>query len=74
MQIFFLFFLRFIPDVNHFYKSLLNLSQYCFSFMFWLFGRGILTPQPGMVPSPSALESKVLTTGLPRKSPNILKD
>ena len=29
---------------------------------------GILTPQPGIEPSPDALEGKVLTTGAPGKS------
>ena len=29
---------------------------------------GILAPQPGIEPAPPALEGKVLTTGLPRKS------
>ena len=36
--------------------------------MFWLFGCkacGILSPQPGIKPSPPALEGGVLTTGLP---------
>ena len=40
--------------------------------MFWFFGQkacGILAPQPGIEPAPLALEGKVLTTGLPGKSP-----
>ena len=40
--------------------------------MFWIFGPeacGILAPQPGIEPAPPALEGKVLTTGLPGKSP-----
>ena len=55
-----------------FLKSLLNLLQYCFYFMFWLFGHqacGILAPRPGIEPSPPALEGEVLTTGPPGKSP-----
>ena len=39
--------------------------------MFWFFGHepcGIIAPQPGIEPSPPALEGKVLTTGLPGKS------
>ena len=39
--------------------------------MFWIFGhetRGILAPQPGIEPARPALESEVLTTGLPGKS------
>ena len=54
-----------------FLKSLLNLLQYCFCFMFWIFGPeacGILAPRPGIKPTPSALEGEVLTTGLPGKS------
>ena len=54
-----------------FLKSLLNLLQYCFCFTFWFFGCeacGILVHQPGIEPSPSALEDKVLTTGLPGNS------
>ena len=54
-----------------FLKSLLNLLQYCFCFMFWFYGQeacGILAAQPGTEPLPSALESKVLTTGPPGKS------
>ena len=49
-------------------KSLLNLLQYCFCFMFWLFGQkacGIFGPQPEIKPAPPALEGEVLTTGPP---------
>ena len=59
---FFLFFL----------KSLLNLLQYCFCFVFWFFGHqacGILAPRPGIKPASPALEGEVLNTGLPGKSP-----
>ena len=55
-----------------FLKSLLNLLQYCFCFMFWFFGReacGILAPRLGIKPAPPALEGEVLTTGPPGKSP-----
>ena len=48
------------------FKSLLNMSQYCFCFMFWLFGHhtyGILALQPGINPLPPALEGEVSTTG-----------
>ena len=41
-------------------------------FMVWFFGQerhGILAPQPGIEPTPPTLEGKVLTTGLPGKSP-----
>ena len=43
-----------------------------FFLMFWFFDRkacGILVPQPGIEPAPSALESKVLITGPPGKFP-----
>ena len=39
--------------------------------MFWLLGHkacGILAPQPGIKPTPRALEGKVATTGSPEKS------
>ena len=39
--------------------------------MFWVSGPeayGILVPQPGIKPTPSALKSEVLTTGPPAKS------
>ena len=38
---------------------------------FWFFGHeacGFLAPQPGLKPTSPALEGKVLTNGLPRKS------
>ena len=53
------------------FKSLLNLLQYCFCFILWLFGceaRGALATGPGIEPTPPALEGKVLTTGPPGKS------
>ena len=70
---YFIIYLLCIFDVDHFFKSLLNLLQHCFCFMFWFFGLkacGILAPRPGIDPAPPALESKVLTTGPPGKSPN----
>ena len=39
--------------------------------MLWFFGHeacGILAPQPGIEPTPPALEGEVLTTGSPGKS------
>ena len=39
--------------------------------MFWFFGRkacGILAPEPGIEPTPPALEGEGSTTGLPGKS------
>ena len=53
-----------------FLRSLLNLLQYCFCFMLWLFGPeacGILVPPPGIEPAPLALEGDVFTTGPPGK-------
>ena len=41
-------------------------------FVFWFFGHeplGILAPWPGIEPAHPALESEVLTTGLPGKFP-----
>ena len=69
---YFLFFLMWII----FLKSLLNLLQYCFHFMFWFFGReacGIRVPQPGIEPAPPVWEVEVLTTGPPGKSQMSLK-
>ena len=53
-----------------FLKSLLNLWQYCFCFMFWYFGQEAcetFVPQPGIKPAPPALEGKVLTIGPPAR-------
>ena len=58
-----------------FFKSLLNLFQYCFCFMFWFFvceACGILAPKPGIEPAPPALEGEILTAGPPEKSPSVL--
>ena len=60
-RIFFLFF-----GCGLFLKSLLNLLQCCFCFMFWYFGPeacGVFASQPGIEPELLALEGKVLTTG-----------
>ena len=54
-----------------FLKSLLNLLQHCFCFMFGVFGQeacGNLAPWPGIEPIHPALEDEVLTTGLPGRS------
>ena len=54
-----------------FLKSLLNLLQYCFCFMLWIFGPEaceILAPWPRIEPALPALEGEVLTTGPPGKS------
>ena len=52
--------------------KVLNLLQYCFCFMVWLFGCkacGILASPPGIEPAPPVLEGEVVTTGPPGKSP-----
>ena len=62
----------FVCVCGPFLKSLLNLLQYCFCFMFWFFGReacGILTSRPGIEPAPPALEGRVLTTAPAREVP-----
>ena len=49
---------------GQFLKSLLNLLQYCFCFIFWFFdleAYWILAPQPRIEPVPPALEGEVLT-------------
>ena len=74
MQIFFFFFHNFFLMWTTFIKVFTEFITILLLFHVLFFGRGILTLQPGMVPAPSALESKVLTTGLPRKSSSILKD
>ena len=67
------FFLRFFFLCGPFLKSLLNLLQYCFCFLFQFFGPeacGIFAPRPGIEHVPRALEGEVLTTGPPGKSPD----
>ena len=57
-----------------FLKSLLNLLQYCFCFMFRFFvckAFGILASPPEIKPALLALEGQVLTSGLPEKSLSI---
>ena len=43
----------------------------CFDF-FGCKACGILAPQPGIEPTPPAVEGEVLTTGLPGKSPHLV--
>ena len=62
-------------DVDHFWGFYWICLQYCFCFMFGVFGHetgGILTPRPGIKPMPTVLKSKVLTSRLPGKSPKAL--
>ena len=71
---------RWLPWGDYsFFPSLKSFIEYVkiliLLFMFWFFRHeacGILTPQPGIEPAPSALEGKVLTPGLPGKSLLIL--
>ena len=54
-----------------FFKSLLNLLQYCFCcyvLVFWHKTHGILALQSGLEPAPPELKGKVLTIGPPEKS------
>ena len=54
-----------------FLKSLLNLLQFCFCFVFWFFGHheacGTLGPRQGIEPETTALEGEFVTTGPPGK-------
>ena len=48
--------------MDHFLNPLLNLLQYCFCFIFCFFVlevSGILIPQQGVEPTPSALEGSL---------------
>ena len=72
ISVFFYYFLRFFLIWTVFKKSLLNLLQYCLCFIFWFSdceACGILALSPGIKPVSLALEGKVLTSGLPGKSP-----
>ena len=56
------FFKIFLFGCGPFLKSLFNLLQYCFCFMFWVFGFeacGILVPWPGIGPTPPALKGSL---------------
>ena len=67
----FLFFFENFFWRGPFLKPWLNLLQHCFCFTFRFFGCeacGISAPQPGIEPSPPALEGGVVTTGPPGKS------
>ena len=67
-------FFKLFFNVHHFLKSLLNLLQYRFCFMFRFLGREacrILTPRSGVQPAAPALEGGVLTAGPPGKSPTV---
>ena len=67
---FFFFKIFFFLIVDPVLKSLLNLLQYCFCFMFWFFDLlacGVLAPPPGIKPAPPAVEGEVLIPRLPGK-------
>ena len=56
---------------NNFFKSLLNLLQYCFCFVFWFPGYeacGIVGPELGIEPALPALDGELLAPGLPEKT------
>ena len=58
-----------------FLKSLLNLLQYCFCFMFWFFGHkacGILIPWPGIRPTNPAMEMQSLSPWTTREVPRVV--
>ena len=57
---------------NYFLKSLTELLQYCFCFMFWVFGCeacGILASRPGIEAAPPTLEGQVLNPRTTREVP-----
>ena len=65
----YIFLMFYVP----FLKSLLNLLQHCFWFMFWFCSCkscGILISKPGIKPTSPALEGEVLTAGPQQKSLN----
>ena len=53
---------------NNFFEFFVILLQF-YILIFWSWGMWISAPWPGIKPSPPALESEVLTTGPPGKSP-----
>ena len=76
-KIFFLFLCGpFLKVFILFFTVLFLFFFFFFFFIFWCFGLeagGILAPWPGMGHGPPALESKVLTSGPPRKSFSLFK-
>ena len=63
------------PIFYAFLKSLLNLLQYCFCFMFWLFGHkagGILGPQWEIELSPSAIGRRSLNNWTAKEVPTFM--
>ena len=60
--------LKIFSDADHLCKSLLNFVTVLLPFSFFDHkAHGILAPQPGIEPTPLALEGKILTTGQPGK-------
>lgn len=57
--------------LSFFFKSLLNVLQYCLCFILWFFGREVCeipAPRPGIQPAHPALEDKDLIIGPAQKS------
>ena len=72
----FFFFLMWTIFKSFYWICYSVVSVFFFFFIFWCFGLeagGILAPWPGMEHGPPALESKVLTSGPPRKSFSLFK-
>ena len=65
---------KFLPKfaVSHFFKKVFiefaTILLLFYILGFWPRGMWDITPQPGIEPTPPALEGKVSTTGLPGKS------
>ena len=65
-----LVFLKDFFDVDHFFKVFIEFVTILLLFYVLVFQPGgMWDPQPGIEPTPPALEGKVLTTGPPGKSP-----
>ena len=62
-------FFKIIFGCRPFLKFLLNLLQYCFCFLFWIFGH---KAHRGVEPALPVLEGEVLTTRLPGKFQGVI--
>ena len=66
------FFKRFFFLMWNIFKVFIEFATILFWFMFWYFGHkacGILAPQPGIEPTPSALEGEVFNHWTTREVP-----